>query len=542
MDKNYNLILTYHKGSCMKTLKLRSNIFLYVLISLLSTQLFAQNTYYVSTSGNDGNDGSAANPWKTIQGAISNTSVVNGDTIIVRDGTYNENVDVNKEITLKSENGYLATTVTAVNYDDRVIEILSDNVTIDGFTAYGATSNGDNIASIHLSGRTNCKILNNRCGVDATKYSYRSIMLRNSDNCLISNNICDYSPWEGILLYQGSDNNEIRNNTCRYNNWGISNTGQNNTLRGNICENNTNYGVYLTDGTADLGASSSDRGGNTFRNNNGQYDVYNRTGTPMKAYYNYWGSTDSTTIDSHIYDNEEGSTEVYFDPWDDGGLPVELTTFTARVNKNSVLLNWQTATEVNNYGFSVERLAKSHETSNNTPNNSFLRGENKEVWKTLDLMQGHGNSNSPKFYEYSDKTVNSGKYLYRLKQIDIDGGFKYSETVEADLGMPYKFELYQNYPNPFNPTTTIQYTIPNLTHPLISSREGKERSDSGVLQNITLKIYDILGNDITTLVNEEKQPGVYEVQFDASKLASGIYYYKISVDNFIQTKKMILLK
>ncbi len=522
----------------MKTLKLRSNIFLIILISLFSIQLIAQTTYYVSPppSGDDTNDGSEITPWATIQGAIYNTSVNNGDIIIVKDGTYNENVDVTKELTIQSENGYLTTTVTAVNSDDRVIEILSDNVIIDGFTAYGATSNGDNIASIHLSGRTNCEILNNRCGVDATKYSYRSIMLRNSNNCIISNNICSYSPWEGLLFYDGSDNNTAQNNTCMYNQWGISNTGQNNTLRGNICENNTVYGVYLVSGTTDLGASSSDRGGNTFRNN-GVYDIANTTSNTINAYYSIWGTNDSTTIDSHIYDNDENNIygEVFFNPWIDDPLPVELTTFKASVIGNAVKLDWQTATEVNNYGFSVERLAKSLDTDNGKLHNLTTKNDNKEVWEAINFIEGHGNSNSPKFYEYTDKTVNYGKYLYRLKQIDIDGGFEYSETVEADLGMPSQFELYQNYPNPFNPTTTIKYIIPTVKTLHATSQQKYATS-------VQLKVYDILGNEVSTLVNEKQQPGVYEVTFDASKLASGIYFYKISAGNFIQTKKMILMK
>ncbi len=138
-------------------------------------------------------------------------------------------------------------------------------------------------------------------------------------------------------------------------------------------------------GTANLGNNDvSDKGGNTFRNN-GYYDVYNATATATNAYYNYWGTIDATTIDSHIYDNEEGTAEVYFDPWLNAPMPVELTTFTASVKNNSVLLNWQTATEVNNYRFEVERLF-----SQNTK------------WEKVGFVPGHGNSNSTKEYSFVD--------------------------------------------------------------------------------------------------------------------------------------------
>ena len=112
-----------------------------------------------------------------------------------------------------------------------------------------------------------CTIKNNCCGVDVLHYSYRSIFLRNSDNNLISNNICSYSSLEGLLFYAGSDNNTAQNNTCSFNDYGISNTSSNNILRGNICENNTYYGVNLVSGTANLGNNDvNDKGGNTFRN------------------------------------------------------------------------------------------------------------------------------------------------------------------------------------------------------------------------------------------------------------------------------------
>ncbi len=193
--------------------------------------------------------------------------------------------------------------------------------------------------------------------------------------------------------------------------------------------------------------------------------------------------------------------------------PVELTFFTANANGNSVTLNWQTATEINNYGFQVERQKAKGESS----------------WEKIGFVEGAGNSNSPKAYSFTDNVTESGTYAYRLKQIDIDGSYEYSNIVEVNIGFPAKFELMQNYPNPFNPTTTIKYSIPNIV--------GVE-----TLHATSLQVYSILGEEIATLVNEKQSPGNYTVQFDASNLPSGVYFYRLKTGNFVQTKKMLLTK
>ncbi|MBK8945576.1 MAG: T9SS type A sorting domain-containing protein [Ignavibacteriae bacterium] len=192
-------------------------------------------------------------------------------------------------------------------------------------------------------------------------------------------------------------------------------------------------------------------------------------------------------------------------------LPVELTTFSASVIDKNVKLNWETATEVNNYGFDIERKS---EFGN---------------WNKLAFVQGNGNSNSPKFYSFKDNSIKeSGKYFYRLKQIDIDGKFDYSDEVEICFASPQKYELLQNYPNPFNPVTKITYSIP----------------DNILFQNqkVTLKIYNVLGQLVKVLVDEIKQPGIYEIEFDGSKFISGVYFYKLETGDFTQMKKMILTK
>ncbi len=185
-------------------------------------------------------------------------------------------------------------------------------------------------------------------------------------------------------------------------------------------------------------------------------------------------------------------------------LPVELVSFTAKINKNNVLLKWITATETNNYGYDIER--------------SKVGG----TWKKIGFINGAGNSNSPKSYEYSDFNLSPGKYSYRLKQIDLDGSIEYSPIVEIIIENPKEFELNQNYPNPFNPSTRIKYQLSNSSQ-------------------VLLKVYDMNGNEVATLVNGYKVAGNYEVEFDASNFSSGIYFYKLQAENFVDTKKMILL-
>jgi hypothetical protein len=144
-------------------------------------------------------------------------------------------------------------------------------------------------------------------------------------------------------------------------------------------------------------------------------------------------------------------------------------------------------------------------------------------------MPGFGTTTETKTYSFVDENVNTGTYKYRLKQIDFDGSFTYSNEIEVVVDFtPKEFVLYQNYPNPFNPKTVISYQLP-------------------VTGNVTLKVYDILGNEVATLVNEEKQPGIYEFEFNShsdkgQNLSSGIYFYQLRAGNFTQVKKMILLR
>jgi photosystem II stability/assembly factor-like uncharacterized protein len=193
----------------------------------------------------------------------------------------------------------------------------------------------------------------------------------------------------------------------------------------------------------------------------------------------------------------------------DGGTPVELTSFEASVIVNDVILNWTTATEINNQGFEVERSQKTEVGSQN--------------WETIGFVPGFGTTTEPKSYSFSDNDLSSGKYSYRLKQIDFDGSFEYLQEIEVDVFSPMEFVLYQNYPNPFNPTTIISWQSPVGSHQ-------------------SLMVYDILGNEVATLVDEYKPAGKYEIEFNASGLTSGVFFYKLQMESFVQIRKMILIK
>lgn len=193
-------------------------------------------------------------------------------------------------------------------------------------------------------------------------------------------------------------------------------------------------------------------------------------------------------------------------------LPVELASFTSLVNKNDVTLKWTTSMEQNNSGFDIERKSIS---DNN--------------WKKVNFVQGHGNSNAQLNYEYKDANLESGKYNYRLKQIDYNGNYKYYDLgTEVQVGVPVKFALYQNYPNPFNPSTKIDFDMP----------------ENG---NVTLKIYDMTGKEVKTIMNGFKSAGYYSNSFNAYSLSSGIYFYSVAVtgesgSRFTAVKKMMLVK
>lgn len=189
---------------------------------------------------------------------------------------------------------------------------------------------------------------------------------------------------------------------------------------------------------------------------------------------------------------------------DEHPLPVELTQFIVNTVNSVVTLNWTTATEINNKGFDIER----------NYNNGY--------WYKVGYVEGNGNSYIPVHYSYIDNPTLSGTYQYRLKQIDFNGTINYSDVVETNITVD-KYSLGQNFPNPFNPSTTIRYEI----------------KDAGQVQ---LRVYDILGNEVSVLVDDYQNVGIHYVKLDASNLASGLYIYKLIVNENVFVKKMTLLK
>jgi hypothetical protein len=189
-------------------------------------------------------------------------------------------------------------------------------------------------------------------------------------------------------------------------------------------------------------------------------------------------------------------------------MPVEMISFTSFVEKNVVKLRWITGKEINNSGFNIERA------ESGTPDN----------WKEVGFVKGKGSVSGMATYEFTDKNLSQGKYKYRLKQLDFNGNFEYFYlSGEVLVGLPVKYELNQNYPNPFNPSTNITYAIP---------QDGY----------VSLKIYDVLGREVKTLVNEFKKADMHIVNVDGRDLSSGIYYYKLSVAGYSEIKKMMYIK
>jgi len=189
-------------------------------------------------------------------------------------------------------------------------------------------------------------------------------------------------------------------------------------------------------------------------------------------------------------------------------VPVELISFNAALEGNEVYLTWNTATELNNRGFYIEK---------------YYNGN----WQQIGFVQGNGTTTQKKIYHFKDYLgwqPFHGTVLYELKLIDLDGSLKYSNAIPVNIDYQgISYSLSQNYPNPFNPSTIINYAIPRTSQ-------------------VIIKLYDIIGNEIETLVNGVKQPGSYQINFEGSKLPSGVYFYKMTANNYISIKKLILLK
>ena len=188
-------------------------------------------------------------------------------------------------------------------------------------------------------------------------------------------------------------------------------------------------------------------------------------------------------------------------------IPVELVSFTASTSKGTVTLNWSTATETNNNGFEIQRKLEN------------------SAWEKISFVEGHGTTTETQNYQFIDNIsdIKATSLAYRLKQIDYDGSYEFSDEVEVTNLAPTDFALHQNYPNPFNPVTVIKYSLPQESV-------------------VAIKVYDMLGEEIMTLVNKKQEAGTYNIDFNGSNLVSGIYIYQMKAGSFVKTKKMLLMK
>jgi photosystem II stability/assembly factor-like uncharacterized protein len=187
-----------------------------------------------------------------------------------------------------------------------------------------------------------------------------------------------------------------------------------------------------------------------------------------------------------------------------GSIPVELVSFSADNINSDVRLSWITASELNNKGFEIERKTINE-------------------YESIAFIEGSGTSTETRTYSFTDRNPGNGKYFYRLKQIDYDGSFKYSEEVSIDLNIPIEYGLKQNFPNPFNPTTKIEFTLPYKT-------------------KVNLEVYDILGQKVADLMDNYLDSGDHSVIFNGNNLPSGIYYYRLKTDDYSAVKKLMLVK
>lgn len=301
-----------------------------------------------------------------------------------------------------------------------------------------------------------------------------------------------------------------------------------------------NIVINSSGGTAFYSINNLNSDYNNF-SNGGNIDLINRSATMFNNVTDFYNSTGydqhsnsqpvifQSPVDLHlagtsigdnlltgipnvlITDDIDGETRSLTHPYKgadeaDFPLPVELTSFNSSVTDNNVILNWATSLETNNSGFDVER--------------STVNGQ----WSKVFFIDGHGNSNTLQHYSYTDRNLISGIYNYRLKQIDFNGNYQYYNlSNEVNIRLPEKFSLSQNYPNPFNPSTVISY-------------------DLKVSSNVSLKIYNMSGKEIVSLLNEFKTAGSYVINFNGSNLPSGVYFYKIEAGKFSAIRKMTLIK
>jgi hypothetical protein len=274
-------------------------------------------------------------------------------------------------------------------------------------------------------------------------------------------------------------------------------------------------GRLMGDAPGTVGASGVLRSGldyhvRTFGGSRNRWGDYSGMSLDPSDGTKFWAFNEYAINRGTVFGGEDGRWGTAFGEIPVDVIPVELTSFTARIVDRNVELKWTTATETNNMGFDVERSI------------------NDEEFTMIGFVSGYGTVAETKSYVYVDKNI-SGSISYRLKQIDFDGSFTYSNVVEVSSQIEFTFKLAQNYPNPFNPETKISYSIPHEAR-------------------VKLSVFNPIGEVVIELINEVQSPDFYEVVWNAKDVTSGIYFYTVEVvplngeSGYRESKKMVLMK
>ncbi len=499
--------------------------------SLLESDTIRFNTAHLSGGGIGMHDGPIPTISKNI--IINNTADYHGGGMYIRD---NSNPVIKNNLIFGNE---ADSTGGGINCNRGSSPVIEDN-TIEANISYAAGGGGICVAygsspQIKNNQITDCQANGNSGGGGIfVVYNSNPIIQDNT----ITNNSCDLGGG-GILVYVECAPH-ILGNIVNYNSAGGVGGGlalQTSTskVRFNRVEYNISGTIYSSGG-AGIWSCWSDQSvidSNYILENEGDGIFCAEGSTPLISGNNICGNKGfgvnnidpSVTVNAknNWWDNINGpggagpgtgdSVSAYVDyyPWLPSPMPVELTSFSAKCIAGEVMLNWTTATEVNNRGFEIERR--------------IINKAEQSEWVVIGFKKGNGTTTEVRAYSFSDNItgIMATSLLYRLKQIDFDGSYKYSSEIIIENLAPVYFFLNQNYPNPFNPSTTVSYGVPFKSH-------------------VVLKIYNALGKEIKTLVDSEMQAGGYEIQFNVMGLPSGVYFYQLKAGSFIETRKMILLK
>ncbi len=467
---------------------------LFITVCLSSFEAFAGGTTYTWT-------GAANNDWTESTNWTPNGPPPSDKAAIIPDGLGNYPIITTGTVTIKNVqiDGTGSLTITGGTFNATgKIEFLATTSPYGTVTQSGGTVN---VKDLKYSG--------------AGTFNQSGSSLLTVSHDYVNDGGGTFNSTGGTIQFSGSSNNpDFSTGTNQFFNVIIDAAA--NPKFDRIAAGKINVAGNFTNNNSSLDVTTAEF---TFNGTSAQ-TIYS-TATPLPA---------TTTFGNLVIDKPSGTIQLLSDVaventftetngtldengytiWVNGSpLPVELSSFSAVILENRIKLKWRTETEVSNYGFEIERA---------------LSDSQNLIWGKIGFVEGHGNSNSPKEYNFLDSEVSSaGTYWYRLKQIDNDGTYEFSNTIEVNFGSPINFELSQNYPNPFNPSTTISFNLPE---------SGK----------VILKIYNIMGEEIKTLVEGFREAGIHSFNFNAEGHPSGMYLYILSTNGFTATKKMLFMK